>query len=69
MALAKEDEAAKKRLVAVRKEIDDINKIVKNTKIPDLPPNASRDDKEVVEGMQLARAIKVCKKKGCEGRK
>lgn len=57
--MAKEDEAAKARLVSIKKEISEISKIVKNTKIPDLPPNATQDDKEVVEGMQLARALKV----------
>eukprot|EP00026_Physarum_polycephalum_P000777 Phypoly_transcript_00778.p1 GENE.Phypoly_transcript_00778~~Phypoly_transcript_00778.p1 ORF type:complete len:1043 (+),score=239.81 Phypoly_transcript_00778:241-3129(+) len=59
--MAKEDEAARQKLAALKKEISDIQKLVKNTVIPDLAPNASQDDKEVVEGMQLARAIKLRK--------
>lgn len=57
--MAKEDAAARTRLFSIRKEIAEIHKLVKNTKIPDLPPNATQDDKEVVEGMQLARGLKV----------
>jgi hypothetical protein len=57
--MAKEDEAARHKLAILKKEIAEIQKVVKNTSIPDLPPNASQDDREVVEGMQLARALKV----------
>ena len=57
--MAKEDEVARHKLAAIKKEIVEIQRVVKNTVIPDLPPNASQDDREVVEGMQLARGLKV----------
>ncbi len=58
-AIAKEDEALRTRLEGVRKEYAEIHHIVKTTKIPDLAPHASAEDKEVIEGMQLARSLKV----------
>ena len=57
--MAKDNEAARQKLDAIKREITEIQKVVKNTVIPNLPPNAPQDDREAVEGMLLAKALKV----------
>lgn len=52
-------EMAMHKLDLVRKDIALTEKIIKETHVPKLQGNEDESDKEYIEGMQLAKALKV----------